>query len=407
MTKVRMILLGGFLVLLALAGCRSAHTTSAILYIEEQQYDKAIAVLQEGFEYRDDEPDAFYYLGEAYSRKAEDAVNDNNFTQAKKNYELAYQNYSRAVELDSVKFADDVRDALLHNYSMRLRRGVEDFNGGYYEQAEGHFRLAYATLPDSLTPIKNIARMKMKQASEVADPEPLYEQSLDLIDKVLAVNPEAYALQANKAEVLVKLNRVAEADSLYSRLLREHGDDPYLLIDIVNLSVTQKQFERAADLTLRIIDIYQGDEDPSNDGEQTRELLVNAATWLARDDIRRYDESLELLDQALDLETVPTQETLFQRLQTYYQYGIWLKEQAETEADLGVQTALNQKSRDQFRLGVDVGNALVAQFPDNCAGYLTLAQCQFEAGDNQAADLNINKWQECQGGAGGGTDNIQ
>jgi len=228
-----------------------------------------------------------------------------------------------------------------------------------------------------------------------------------LIDKVLAVNPDAYALQANKAEVLVKLNRVSEADSIYSSLLREHGDDPFLLVDIVNLSVTQKQFERAADLTLRIIDIYENDEDPSNDGEQTRELLVNAANWLARDDIRRYDKALELLDQALDLETVPTQDTLFQRLQTYYNYGMWLKEQAETEADPGAQTRLQQNSREQFRLGVDVGNALVAQFPDNCAGYLTLAQCQFETGDNQAADLNINKWQECQGGASGGSDSIQ
>ena len=41
MSKVRYLLLAGLLVLAALAvvGCRSAHTTSAILYIGELNYD--------------------------------------------------------------------------------------------------------------------------------------------------------------------------------------------------------------------------------------------------------------------------------------------------------------------------------------------------------------------------------
>ena len=77
MTKARIILLAGLLVLAGLAGmagCRSAHTTSAILYIDEQNYEKAVAVIHEGFQYRDDEPDAYYYLGEAYSHLAEEAI---------------------------------------------------------------------------------------------------------------------------------------------------------------------------------------------------------------------------------------------------------------------------------------------------------------------------------------------
>ena len=85
MTRVRFILLAGLLVLASLAvlaGCRSAHTTSAILYIDEQNYDKAVQVIHEGFEYRDDEPDAFYYLGEAYSHLAEEAVDDDDFPEA-------------------------------------------------------------------------------------------------------------------------------------------------------------------------------------------------------------------------------------------------------------------------------------------------------------------------------------
>jgi tetratricopeptide (TPR) repeat protein len=403
-----MILLAGALVLLALAGCRSAHTTSAILYLEQRQYEKAIAVIEEGFEYRDDEPDAFYYMAEAYSRLGDQAVEDNDFYGAKQNYERAYQNYMRAVQLDSAGFFEDVQAALDATYTTRLRRGVEDFNGSFYEQAEGHFRLAYAALPDSITPIKNIAQMKMKHATEVEDPVPLYNEALELIDQVLAVNPSAFSLQANKADVLVKLGRISEADALYDTLLEEHGDDPYLLIDIVNLSVSQEKYERAANLTMRVIDIYQNDDISENDGKETIVLLVNAANWLALEDIRRYDEALELLDQALDLELNPSKDTLFRRLQTHYDYGIWLEEQAEADTD----PVKNQEARSQFERGVDVGNALVAQFPDYCNGYLILAQCQFKVGEDQAANLNVTNWQDCGTGStdsssSGDTDSIQ
>ena len=97
MTRVRFILLAGLLVLVSLAvlaGCRSAHTTSAILYIDEQNYDKAVQVIHEGFQYNDNEPDAYYYLGEAYSHLGENAVQDDDYLEAKKNYELAYEAYT-------------------------------------------------------------------------------------------------------------------------------------------------------------------------------------------------------------------------------------------------------------------------------------------------------------------------
>ena len=397
MTKVQMILLAAILGFVALAGCRSAHTTSAILYLEEQEYDKAIQVIHEGFEYRDDEPDAYYYLGEAHSRLAEAAVTENDYDEAIKNYELAYKNFLHARELSPEDFTEDVNIALQDNYTRRLRQGVEDFRGRYYQQAEGHFRLAYAALPDSTTPIKNIARMKMQMAGETDDPDLLLNEALDLIDQVLELNPEAYSLQANKADVLVQLGRESEADSIYRKLLEEHGDDPFLLIDIINLAVSQGQYERAADLTVRVIDIYQNDNDPGNDGEQTKQLMVNAARWLATNEIQRYDEALDLLDQALDLETFPTQETLYQRLQTYYQYGLSLKKEVEIEQDPAARSVKEQQAQEQFHLGVDVGNALAGQYPNFADGYLILAQCQFETGDDKAAELNIAKWQELTG----------
>jgi tetratricopeptide (TPR) repeat protein len=397
MTKVGWFLLAGYLALTAFAGCRSAHTTSAILYIEEQQYEKAIQVIHEGFQYRDDEPDAYYWLGEAHSKVAEEAVRNNAYVEAKENYELSYQYYKRARDIDPENFIERTDVSMQHNYTMRLRQGVEDFRSGYYEQAEGHFRLAYSALPDSLRPIKDIARMKMKQANEVSDPVPLFEEALALLDQVLDVNPDAYALLADKANVLVQLGRLTEADQIYQELLKDHGDDVGLLIDIANLARDQKEFERTAELYMRIVDLYAQDNDVSNDGENTRVLLVGAAEMLAYEDIRRYDEALELLDRALALEPFPSQATLAQRLQTHYNHGTWLKNQAETEDNPILGNQIREKGLEQFRTGVNVGNALVEQYPSYSLGYYYLALCQLELGDTAAGEQNLKKFRELEG----------
>ena len=127
MSKVQYLLLLGLLLLLAaVAGCRSAHTTAAILYIDEQNYDKAVQVIHEGFQYVDNEPDAYYYLGEAYSHLAEEAIEGDDFVEAKKNYQLAYEAYQRVLEIDREKWEEEVQNSLYYNYSNRLMQAKRD-----------------------------------------------------------------------------------------------------------------------------------------------------------------------------------------------------------------------------------------------------------------------------------------
>ena len=97
-----------------------------------------------------------------------------------------------------------VETALLYNYSSRSNQGKLDYQAGWFEQAEGHFRLAYAALPDSIAPIKNIAGMKMQQAMTAeneTEKRALYNEALDLLDQVLASNPDAYLLMAGQRSV--------------------------------------------------------------------------------------------------------------------------------------------------------------------------------------------------------------
>ena len=401
MTKARIILLAGLVVLVGLsglAGCRSAHTTSAILYIDEQNYEKAVAVIHEGFEYRDDEPDAYYYLGEAYSHLAEEAVENDQYPEAFNNYEHAYHAYLKADSLDTEAFSDKVEKALTYNYNNRVRQAKLDWDEDYFEQAEGHMRLAFAALPDSMAPIKNIARMKMQmsQTEEYADQkDALLNEALVLLDQVLAKNPEAYELQLNKANVLAALGRNEEAKVIFDTLLAEHGDDTGLLIDIANLAIDDGDYSRAGDFYVMVVDLNEADTDGTNDADN-KAMLVAAGTWYSSNNVGRYEDAIVVLDRAADLETIPTDNTMLMRLRTYYQYGKDTKRLAAEETDPAKKAELTDKSTELLSRAVEIGVAMTNNFPATADGFFYLSMAQFEMGDYAAAEANNKTFDELQ-----------
>lgn len=399
MTRKALILLAVLAALVAMAGCRSAHVTSAILYLDQNQFDKAINVLHEGLDYSPDEPDAYFYLGEAHTKVAEDAIRDNDYAEARENYRQAYEYYSRARELAPELLTDQVAEALQYSYSRNVNDASNEFRGKYYEAAEGYFRLAYTALPDSVAPIKNIARMKIKMANETVDEAEsmvLYNESLDLLDEVLANDASAYDVLADKANVLGKVGRAAEANDIYENLLREHPEDAGLLIDIASLAEEKNRFERAADLFVRVIDIYEQDDDTDND-EEIYPLALRSANYYADSSVQRYADALTYYQRALQLEENPEENTMMQKLQVHYKYGKEIKVQAEVEPDPVRKAEMLDQAKTQFEAGVNVGNALVNLYLDSKNGYFYLALCQGEVGDTAAFDSNMAKFQQLDG----------
>jgi len=399
MTRKALILLAVLAALVAMAGCRSAHVTSAILYLDQNQFDKAINVLHEGLDYSPDEPDAYFYLGEAHTKVAEDAIRDNDFVKARENYRQAYEYYARARELAPELLTDQVAEALQYSYSRNVNDAGNEFRGKYYEAAEGYFRLAYTAFPDSVAPIKNIARMKIKMANETADEAEsmaLYDESLVLLDEVLANDASAYEVLADKANVLGKVGRTAEANDIYENLLRDHPDDAGLLIDIASLAEEKNRFERAADLFIRVIDIYEQDEDTDND-EEIYALALRSANYYADSSVQRYADALTYYERALQLEENPEENTMMQKLQVHYKYGKEIKGQAEVEPDPVRKAEMLDQAKAQFEAGVNVGNALVNLYFDSKNGYFYLALCHGEVGDTAAFDSNMAKFQQLDG----------
>jgi tetratricopeptide (TPR) repeat protein len=393
MTRKHVILLAVLVSLVALVGCRSAHVTSAILYIDQQMYQKSIDVLHEGLEYSPDEAEAFFYLGESHTKLAEEAVNDNEYLEAKRQYTTAYEYYMKTIEL-APDLDEQVRTSLLYSYALRKNNATNELNSArdaegdlqnaYFEAAEGQFRLAYASYPDSTSPIKNVARMKMIQSNGMESGEArdaLLDESLVLLDQVLEENPEAYALQADKANVLSLLGRNDEASRIYDQLLVEHPDDTGLLLDIANLAQDEQEFERAADLFVRVAEIYTADDDVDND-EDLLSLRLQAAINYSDVSVLKYAKALSNYDEALDLEDIPSDNTLFQKLKLHFDYAESLK----LAAGATDTASLPEAARQQYQLGVNTGIALTDSAFDNEFGFYYLAMCHLALGNN--ADFN-------------------
>ncbi len=345
----------------------------------------------------------YFYLGEAYSHLAEEAVEEDDYLKARKNYKLAYEAYIHARDLGNEEIHAEVDNSLNYNYGNRIRQASLDWQQEYFEQAEGHLRLAYAALPDSLTPIKSIARMKMEMAdmdSTGQTSTALRESALELLDQALATNPEAYGLNLDKANVLDKLGRDTEAGIIYAKLLEEHGDDTGLLMDIANLSVEEGDVARAADFYVKIVDLNEADTDAGNDGDN-KALLKTAGSWYSSPQVGRYEDGIAALERAAMLDQLGVDDSIMLlRLKAQYYYGKSLKNEAETETDLVLKEDLQKRSRERFDRAVEIGVAMTSSFPTNAEGFLYLSMSQLETGDFNASDANYKTFQELSGESG-------
>ena len=400
MTKHRIVLLvayAGLLGLAMLAGCRSAHTTSAILYIEQEEYHKAIDVIDEGMQFNPDDPEGFYYQGEAYSRMAQQSIDENEYFEAKAAFKSAYDKYNLAREMDPENMSELVAEALEINYRNTLREGTSMWQDEYYEEAEGFYRLAYAALPDSLVSIKNIASMKIQQA-EISPPDSasmLRNEALGLLEQVLADKPDAYRLRADKAYVLTQLDRTDEAQVIYDELLRDHGDDPTLLMDVVGLYTRQQRYGDAGDLYLQVADIYLNDTDPAND-DQLKGLYSEAGfNFQTAED---YPRALEAYGLASEQDVNDTQ-IMSYRVQLHLQHGqqLMLAAAQSSVTDPVKSGQLEAEGKATLQRGVEVGNALVAMAPNNADAFLYLAQIQALLGEVTASTQNMQTYEELSG----------
>ncbi len=305
MTRVRIFSIVGVLAVIAAVGCQSVATTSAKLRNQEGNYELAISLAKEALAANPDDAEAHFQLGYSYSKL--DSV------------ALAYQEFTKAAELDPKKKAD-AEDNIQSNFAKHYKLGQSAFNRSDFKVAADEFEMATLSNPTQPNAFYNLGVAYTRLAEEDST---YHEKALEAADNVLKIsNPGdpnyTKALQLAGRE-LVDMGRAEEAVNRFQRLIDEDPASYDVIQGIGNDLLNTQKWKGAA------IFLKMAAEARAKVGAEDFNLYYNigvAEYNMRKEDPNATAEAIEYYNKALDLKPdEPT--TIFNIVVAYVSEEDW------------------------------------------------------------------------------------
>ncbi|MDZ7372866.1 MAG: tetratricopeptide repeat protein [candidate division KSB1 bacterium] len=267
---MRRILLAGSLPLaligvLAFVGCQTKEVTSAKVYIQQDDWDKAIEQLQMAVKMYPNDPEAHYLLGEGYAVKGD--------------YDGMNREFEASLAI-SPKFEPQIRASREKYWIRAFNSGVNKFNARAYDEAARDFLTATRIDPSRPEAYVNGATAflvldSLPRAVEVAeeglqhspnDPKLLtlagdiylrterYDQAISVLEKAVAVEPNNANAIANLARAYHSAGKGEQALETYRRALQSDPENTDLIFNMALLHFSAKRYDQAAECFAKVIE---------------------------------------------------------------------------------------------------------------------------------------------------------
>ncbi len=316
---------------LVLVACQSKELTSAKVYIQQDQWDKAIEQLELAVKNYPNDAEAHYLLGEAYATKGK--------------FELMNEEYEKSLELTD-EFAQLISASRDKYWVQTFNKGVRMINQDSTEAAISAFKTAQSINPDRPESYNNLAitylRLdRMDDAVNIykklikVDPDNIkamnelgrlyiqmeeYENTVELEQKVLEKEPDNSDAVFNLAMAYDQLGEREKAQEAYERALEVNPDDPDLLFNIARINFMNKDYEVAIDLFKQVIENNPEDFDAN--------LNIGNAFLTMADNLRR-----ELREKENEGKEITEEE--IKQLKSFYNQSIpYLEKAAELQPEV-------------------------------------------------------------------------
>lgn len=171
MHNSKIIILLLMLTALAITGfqCASTELTSAKLYIQQKNYDKALESLNREVAKNPKSDEGYYLMGVVHGEKEE--------------YEKMVDSFNKSLSISN-KFQTEIDASKQHYWGIAFNRGVSTYQAGikatdedsikvYFDRSIKSFQTALLLLPDSSDAYKNLAFVHMTKGDYDAAIEPL------------------------------------------------------------------------------------------------------------------------------------------------------------------------------------------------------------------------------------------
>ena len=320
--------------------CSSTELTSAKLYMQQKQYDKAKEALLKEIEKNPKSDEGYYLLGLLYGDQGE--------------IDLMVDAYNKSLEI-SDKFAKNISDNNKYHWAASFNKGVSYFNKAsktndpdstkmFFDKSVESFKFATICQPDSVDSYNNLAfaYINMGETEKALEPIStqieLYKKKYNLTDKSEPIQGDMYSglldSYALQGELLTKLGAAADdkdkKNEYYNRAIEKmkeakvyFPDDPSILLHLSNSYIATDRLDIAMDSFREGVE-----KDPEN-----KYYRFNYGSMLLNSE--NYEEAAKQLKKAVEIDPEYVN-AIYNLAVTYVKWGASLREEAiknENEED--------------------------------------------------------------------------
>ncbi len=299
--------------------CGSTEITSAKLYIQQKNYDKAIEVLQKEITKNPKSDEGYYLLGYVQGEQG--------------NFDEMVDSYDKSLAI-SKNFEKNINDSRKYFWAQAFNRGVSLYQRGvksadpdsakvFYDKSIADFKSALNIEPDSGDTYKNLAFVYLSKGDNEAAVEPLKqliarEQALDgykFLGEIYYVNGTNLRAQEKNDEAKVEFNKSIE---VLEEGLKIYPDNAEML---VTLSTAYIGADRGNEAREKYKKLVEAKPDDKNIRYNYGVLLLGADDFEGAE--TQFKKAIEL-DPAYD-------NAIYNLGVTYLKWGTYLNKKADEE----------------------------------------------------------------------------
>jgi tetratricopeptide (TPR) repeat protein len=296
--------------------CGSAETTSAKLYMNQKQWEKAEASLVKELAKNDKNEDAWFLLGQTRLEM--------------KKYSEMNEAYTRALQINDVHKADILRNRLAV-WAMMYNDGVGLYNKGrdsaaYFQKAIDRFSTAIEMVPDSsgtyyVRALTYYSQQNMKAALVDLDKavalRPDFEEAARLAGQI------HYNMGTERANAKDDAGSQAEmilATQAFEKAYKANSGNPDNITNLIDVYERTKNSDKALALTQNAVE-----KDPNN-----KVFRYAFGVFLLKQD--KFPEAIEQFKKATEIDA-RYGDAIYNLGVSYLNWGVAMKGESDKKAD--------------------------------------------------------------------------
>jgi len=295
------LILGG---VLFFTGCQQTAVTSAKVYMQQNNYDKAIEQCKVAIAQVPNDPDAYFILGQSYGEKGM--------------YSEMIDALNKTVSINP-KYSPQVQEYKTKYFTQLFNNGVGLIKQGKYDQAAENYRLCIAIFPQKTDSYKNLGYVytqlkndsaaidTYKKAALVDSTDMEVQSSLGVLyyrnkqyDKAVTALKTVLAKAKSDSKQYMDalfytaysydlLQQGDKAIELYSNALKLNPDNKDLLFNVGRLYLVKADYPNAVDRFRKVVTLDPNDFDAN----------FNSGFCLFQ--LKKHEESLPYLKKSVEV----------------------------------------------------------------------------------------------------------